>query len=324
MKQLDSSGLKAILHSKRANIFVLEHCRVMQKNGRVLYLSEKSDEKLYYNIPIANTTALLLGNGTSITQAAVHMLSQAGVMIGFCGGEGTPLYMSSPVEWLSPQSEYRPTQYLQGWVGFWFNEKKRFEEAARLQEKRVGFIERQWDRNPFICLSGESKDAFARILGDYRASIREAADVPALLLTEARFTKELYGFLATCCGMEGFARRTQAEDSANSFLDQGNYLAYGLAASCLWVLGIPHGLALMHGKTRRGALVFDVADLVKDAVVMPAAFRCALQKMSDQEFRHELLQAFIDSGSMDFMFITLEEIALRNRALALGGEGNRA
>lgn len=38
MEQL--TDLKAILHSKRANIYYLEKCRVMQKDGRVLYLTE--------------------------------------------------------------------------------------------------------------------------------------------------------------------------------------------------------------------------------------------------------------------------------------------
>lgn len=50
----------------------------MQKDGRVLYLTEAKKENLYFNIPIANTTVLLLGTGTSITQAAVRMLAQAG------------------------------------------------------------------------------------------------------------------------------------------------------------------------------------------------------------------------------------------------------
>ncbi|MDY0249187.1 MAG: hypothetical protein RBR45_03920 [Pseudomonas sp.] len=35
MEQL--TDLKAILHSKRANIYYLDKCRVMQKDGRVLY-----------------------------------------------------------------------------------------------------------------------------------------------------------------------------------------------------------------------------------------------------------------------------------------------
>lgn len=57
MEQL--TDLKAILHSKRANIYYLEKCRVMQKDGRVLYLTEAKNENQYWNIPIANTTCLL-------------------------------------------------------------------------------------------------------------------------------------------------------------------------------------------------------------------------------------------------------------------------
>lgn len=36
MDDLSPSDLKTILHSKRANMYYLEHCRVMQKDGRVL------------------------------------------------------------------------------------------------------------------------------------------------------------------------------------------------------------------------------------------------------------------------------------------------
>lgn len=87
---LKKSNYKAILHSKRANIYYLEKCRVMQKDGRVVYLTESSDENLFWNIPVANTTVILLG-AASLTQAAVRVLASAGVMIGFCGGGGTPL-----------------------------------------------------------------------------------------------------------------------------------------------------------------------------------------------------------------------------------------
>jgi CRISPR-associated endonuclease Cas1 subtype I-F len=123
------SELKTILHSKRANIYYLEKCRVMQKDGRVLYLTEAKDENLYWNIPIANTTVILLGIGTSITQAAVRMLVSAGVLIGFSGSGGTPLLAGNEIEWLTPQSEYRPTEYVQGWVSFWFDEAKRLKVA---------------------------------------------------------------------------------------------------------------------------------------------------------------------------------------------------
>ena len=85
-KSFSPSEMKTILWSKRANIYYLEKCRVMQKDGRVLYLTEDKNENRYWNIPIANTTCLLLGTGTSITQAAMRMLASAGVLVGFCGG----------------------------------------------------------------------------------------------------------------------------------------------------------------------------------------------------------------------------------------------
>src|ERR1700730_10127494 len=72
MDDISPSSLKTILHSKRANIYYLEKCRVMQKNGRVLYLTEAKGENLYWNIPIANPTVIMLGTGTSITQAAIY------------------------------------------------------------------------------------------------------------------------------------------------------------------------------------------------------------------------------------------------------------
>lgn len=113
MDDFKPSEMKTILHSKRANIFYLSHCRIMQKNGRVLYLTEKDKLEQFFNIPICNTTVILLAEGTSITQAAARMLAQAGVLFGFCGGGGTPLFDGNSIEFITPQSEYRPPQFVQ-------------------------------------------------------------------------------------------------------------------------------------------------------------------------------------------------------------------
>lgn len=266
MEQL--TDLKAILHSKRANIYYLEKCRVMQKDGRVLYLMEAKDSNQYWNIPIANTTCLLLGTGTSITQAAIRMLASAGVLVGFCGGGGTPLLMANEVEWLTPQSEYRPTEYLQGWMNFWFDDGKRLQAARQFQRARVEFIKQVWSKDRDLQQEGFYLDeaSITQALNNYVAKIPKAGSAGDLLQAEAQLTKQLYRFAATTTKYGDFVRQREAEDVANAFLNHGNYLAYGLAATTLWVLGIPHGFAVMHGKTRRGALVFDIADLIKDAL----------------------------------------------------------
>ena len=53
---LTPSDLKTILHSKRANIYYLEKCRVQVNGGRVEYVTSEGKESYYWNIPIANTT----------------------------------------------------------------------------------------------------------------------------------------------------------------------------------------------------------------------------------------------------------------------------
>ena len=308
------TDLKAILHSKRANMYYLEHCRVMQKDGRVLYLTEAKKDSRYYNIPIANTTVILLGTGTSITQAAVRMLAQAGVLIGFCGGGGTPLFMGNDIEWLTPQSEYRPTEYLQGWLGFWFNDEKRLEAAKFLQHARIDYLRQVWQKDRELKPAGfdAADPAIIGALDACNAEIDTAAKTSYLLSTEAKLTKQLYKIAARHTNMKDFLREREATDKANGFLNHGNYLAYGLAATTLWVLGIPHGFAVMHGKTRRGALVFDIADLVKDALVLPWAFICAKENATDQEFRQQCLQAFTDHRALDFMFKQVKFLALQN------------
>jgi len=305
------TDLKAILHSKRANIYYLEKCRVMQKAGRVLFLTEEASEHQYWNIPIANTTCILLGTGTSITQAAVRMLASAGVLIGFSGSGGTPLIAASEVEWLSPQSEYRPTEYIQGWMRFWFDDAKRLQAARLFQQHRLDYLRRIWAKDRDLRNEGFDPQAadIVAALTNFSAKLAVSPNTSDLLLVEAQFTKQLYKIAATRTQQGDFVRDHSAVDDANAFLNHGNYLAYGLAATTLWVLGIPHGFAVMHGKTRRGALVFDVADLIKDTLILPWAFICAKEGATEQEFRQQCLQNFTQHQALDFMFEVVKAVA---------------
>ena len=306
---LKPTDLKAVLHSKRANIYYLEKCAVVQKAGRVLYLTEGKGENQYYNIPVANTTVILLGTGTSITQPAMRMLAAAGVMVGFCGGGGTPIIAGTNVEWMTAQSEYRPTEYVQGWLSFWFDEEKRLAAAKNFQKKRIHYLEKIWTKDKMLQSEGIYADdnEIEKAIDKFGKGIDKAQSVNDLLSSEASFAKSLYRYAAAVNDIDNFSRDPLGGDDANRFLTHGNYLAYGLAATALWVLGIPHGFPLMHGKTRRGALVFDVADLIKDTLILPWAFVAARRRMSDQEFRELCLKNFLDHGALDYMFNCVKE-----------------
>ncbi len=323
MQEVKSSDLKTILHSKRANIYYLEHCRVLVNGGRVEYVTDAGKQSLYWSIPIANTTSILLGTGTSITQAAMRELAKAGVLVGFCGGGGTPLFAANEIDvevaWLTPQSEYRPTEYLQSWVKFWFDDELRLYAAKQLQTWRLQRLLSEWNTRA-LREAGFAVDVarLQALVQQFTTRIANAPDVTALLTDEAHLTKALFKLAVDAVGYGEFtrAKRGMGADAANRFLDHGNYLAYGLGATATWVLGLPHGLAVLHGKTRRGGLVFDAADLVKDAAILPQAFLSAMRGDDEQQFRRHCIEALTRSESLDFMIDTLKRIATDTARLA--------
>ena len=318
MDDFSPSDLKTILHSKRANMYYLQHCRVLVNGGRVEYVTDQGKQSLYWNIPIANTTSLLLGTGTSITQAAMRELAKAGILVGFCGGGGSPLFAANEVEvavsWLNPHSEYRPTEYLQHWVSFWFDEDSRVSAAKAFQRVRFEQIRKHW-----LDSTMQRESAFALSVADLIAildttqkSLESCQTTNSVLSLEAQITKRLYRIAVNAVGYGEFvrAKRGSGSDLANRYLDHGNYLAYGLAATAAWVLGLPHGLAVLHGKTRRGGLVFDIADLVKDALVLPQAFISAMAGQDEQEFRQACIQRFNQAEALDTMIDAIKSIVL--------------
>lgn len=323
LDSIASSDLRSVFHSKRANIYYLEHCRVLVNGGRVEYVTDAGKRQLYWNIPIANTTSILLGTGTSITQAAMRELAKAGVLVGFSGGGGTPLFaaneMDVEVAWFSPQSEYRPTEYLQAWVRFWFDDELRLTAAKQLQLQRLNWLPAQWT-TPALRDAGfdAPMDAVQALVDQFKPMVANAPDITALLTDEARLTKALYKLAVQACGYGDFtrAKRGSGTDAANRFLDHGNYLAYGLGATATWVLGLPHGLAVLHGKTRRGGLVFDAADLVKDAIIVPQAFVAAMRGEDEQQFRRQCIEALTRSEALDFIIDQLKAIAIDTARLA--------
>jgi CRISP-associated protein Cas1 len=317
MEQLKPSDLKTILHSKRSNIYYLQYCRVLVNGGRVEYVTDEGKRSLYWNIPVANTTVIMLGTGTSVTQAAMREFARAGVLVGFCGGNGTPLYAVNEVEvsvsWLTSQSEYRPTEYLQKWVSFWFDDDKRLAAAIAFQRIRIAQIRKHWlndrlqKKDKFIIPSA-TLDA---LLERFESQLALSTHSQHLLTQEAVLTKALYKLAANATQYGDFtrAKRGGGTDIANRYLDHGNYLAYGLAGTACWVTGLPHGLAVLHGKTRRGGLVFDVADIIKDAMILPQAFVSAMAGEDEQEFRQRCIAGLQKNDALDLMIETLQSTA---------------
>lgn len=305
-----------ILPSKRSCLYVLERARVYCRDGRVEYFSDEGREAAGFNIPVANTCFLLLGPGSSITQEAVRLLRQEGVCIGFCGSGGTPLLSAQDPypDMLLPADEYRDPGHLVRWVEVWRDDARRLKAAKSLFRLRLEQIEHCWPR---LSLEGPMPDAPERAMDRASTNAERASSTAELLGIEGVLTKELYVTAAKITGQIDFERvhgGAQGDFGPNRLLDHGNYLAYGMASVVLWTLGIPASMALVHGKTRRGGLVFDLADVIKDACVLPVAFNVAARvrdgqmEKSETAFRALCIRALQDMKAMDVMFGAIRDI----------------
>lgn len=292
----------AVMISKRCNVFYFEHTKVIQKNERVVYLTETGggDVLQFVNIPDKNTAFILLGKGSSITDAAARKLAESNVVIGFCGSGGSPLFGAMDLTFLLPQDEYRPTEYGQNWMKMWLDDNSRFELAKLFLKTRVEWGRKNWEDIGLVWPEYAS-DTLIK-------SIEQAERINDLLLSEAYFAKSLYAYLASYYKINDFSRKPGEKkgqtvpEKVNSFLDHGNYIAYGYSAVVLHGLGIPFFLPVLHGKTRRGALVFDVADLFKDWVVMPIAFECGKGGVKNSNFRALIIKTAQEKKLLDMLF----------------------
>ncbi len=116
-----------------------------------------------------------------------------------------------------------------------------------------------------------------------------AGDVTHVLAAEAEFTKKLYRYAAQNTKQSIDQECVIDEAWQTGFWIMGiiwcNYWRQRLSGNS----GIPHGFAVMHGKTRRGALVFDVADLIKDAIVLPMELYLCHERAERQRIQTDLL-----------------------------------
>lgn len=311
MQRSEALSLTGVLPSSRSGLYLLERCRVMEKDGTVVYARPAEGRKamtFFFNVPVAATSAILLGQGSSITQAAARILSANGVMVGFTGTGGTPLFLAS-------QDEYRPTDRLQRWIAAWIAPERRLRASLVLHDMRCRMIEASWSKHPVLGGTNAWRGAIDR----FRDALAEVSTLAEAMGHEGAFTKSLYRHAADAIldARGGFRRKAgdgDGTDLANRHLDQGNYLAYGLASVALWALGVPAGLPVTHGATRAGGLVFDIADVIKDAMTLPVAFDHAAAKARQgrraaeaaNDFRDATIQALREQDALKTCFAAVD------------------
>lgn len=281
-----------ILPSHKNQIQYLEHSKIVKIDDKVAYTKDFKSKEFFFAIPYGNTSVLLLGPGTSITQSAMHHLVLEGVLVGFTGGDGMPVFSGS-------LSEYRPTQYCQNWIKRWDDINWRLKVAKKFQMKRIELVNINW---PKILKGYDVEDKLNEIGHTFEEGLLKANTKESILGYEANYAKSLYKLLAQTFNVKFKRNPQEKNDLVNELIDSQNYYAYGIAGATLWTLGIPYAFPVLHGETRRGALVFDLADIIKDAFLLPIAFLSSYNNIEKQNHKKECVKILNLQQTMTILF----------------------
>lgn len=206
------------------------------------------DERGKVAVPCAMLSLLMLGPGTSITHAAIRTLADHGCLIMWVGEQGVRFY------------------------------------AAGLGETRSN---RNLSRQAICHASPTLRMAVVRRM--YQMRFDEQLD-PELTLQQIRGmegvrVRESYAAAAREWGVEWRGRsykreRWDAADPINRALSVATSCLYGLCHAAIVAAGYSPGLGFIHSG-RILSYVYDVADLYKTQVAIPAAFAATAESVAD-------------------------------------------
>jgi len=226
----------------------VEHCRIDQE-ARAVAIHDAEGKA---PVPCANLALLMLGPGVSITHAAVSVLADHGCLVAWCGEEGVRFYAVG-------MGETRSASNLLHQARMWADEELRMQVVRRL----------------------------------YQLRFREKLD-PALTLRQIRGmegirVREAYARAARVTGVPWSGRSYRRDkwtsaDPVNRALSTANSCLYGICHAAVVSAGFSPALGFIHtGKML--SFVYDVADIYKTRVTVPAAFRAAAEGKDGLERR---------------------------------------
>ncbi len=314
---MQPKGGPRLLVTDRDGALFLERARIHVEGGRVVYHIANDEMRREYNIPHVNLAVLFMGQGTSITQDAARLLADEGVHIALTGTGGTPIHFGS-------LTHYTSTRHFREMLPIYLDPSLSLSGAKTIMRDRIERMKKVSIPLSQRHLSLRDPQRIASVCKTFEVDLQKATTIEMLLGYEGKFTKACYKIFADISGVskhQEFRREAGSGEPAkrgmsplqiaNSLIDHGNYLAYGMAGAALWALGIPPHLSLFHGKTRAGGLVFDLADSFKDAFVLPIAFAVAHNTKEpdpSDSFRDKLISAFNDRQILAEAIATVERV----------------
>lgn len=197
------------------------------------------DERGRVHVPCASLSLLMLGPGTTVTHAAILTMAEAGCLVAWCGERGVRFYAQGMGE---TRSAARILQQARAWA----DESERMRIVRRMYEMRFPD-----PLTPNLTLR--------QIRGKEGARVRTA------------YAQNAERFGVNWSGREYNRLNWDASDPVNRALSAANSCLYGVCHAAIVAAGYSPALGFIHtGKML--SFVYDVADLYKMELTVPAAF----------------------------------------------------
>lgn len=229
----------------------VEHCKVEQDKLSISLF----DKDGQVQVPCAGLAVLLLGPGTSISHAAVHVLAENGVLIVWAGEEGIRLYAQGLGKTRSAHNIMKQAR------------------LSSYPETRLRVVERMYKlRFTDPVPDGLSIQQLRGMEGArVRAAYSRASKESGIPWGGRRYNRDSWG----------------ASDAVNKALSSANTCLYGICHAAIVVAGYSPALGFIHvGKQL--SFVYDIADLYKAEMTIPLAFKLAKEGSQDIERRARL------------------------------------
>ncbi|QVJ00509.1 type I-E CRISPR-associated endonuclease Cas1 [Nocardiopsis eucommiae] len=230
--------------SDRVSFVYLERCVVHREDNAIT--AEDGDGTRY--IPGATIGTLLLGPGTTVTQAAMKVLAECGASVVWVGEHGVRFYAAG-------RGLTTSSRMVEAQAAAWANRQRRLDVARAMYRMRFPDLE---------------VEAFSR---------------QQLLGKESDRVKKCYKAESERTGVTWKGRRYKPgqhdmSDAPNKGITSAAQCLYGVAHTVTVALGCSPGLGFVHSGHDRG-FVMDIADLYKVEIGIPVAFDAAAQGDED-------------------------------------------
>ncbi|MCA9878631.1 MAG: type I-E CRISPR-associated endonuclease Cas1 [Thermomicrobiales bacterium] len=226
----------------------VEHCRIEQE-AKAIALHDVDGKT---PVPCAALLLLMLGPGTSISHAAVRVLAESGCLVAWVGEEGVRFYAQGLGETRSAHGLLRQAHLCA-------NPVTRLEVVMRMYRMR------------------------------FREELPQGLTLQQIRGKEGIRVREAYARASRETGVPWRGRSYrrdgwQAADAVNQALSAANSCLYGVCHAAIVAAGYSPGLGFIHtGKML--SFVYDIADLYKPEITIPAAFRAAAEGEQGVESR---------------------------------------